>query len=210
MNLLWLIRLLIVLDYILCCAGTDSIAYCLAESAWGPWRCPGVSDRCTAPIATRYKCPEGDCVAGSQCTSIQGFKETRPCFEILSRGECKPYWGQWTSWSSCSATCGVSERTRYRACSGVFTASSLAGTCADPSRAADGLEKRDCPLRRICPRIAGGWGEWGDYSTCDATCGRGTRRRIRLCNRPLPQGGGVPCQGVDTQQENNLGVLARL
>ncbi|EUB60761.1 Thrombospondin-2 [Echinococcus granulosus] len=131
------------------------------------------------------------------------MRQTKDCGEALGRGECRPFWSSWTSWSACSATCGVSERSRYRPCSGAYTATSTAeveGSCGDPARAAEGLQKRDCPLQRLCPRIAGGWGEWSAFSACDATCGRGSRRRIRLCNRPPPQGGGVPCQGIDTQQ----------
>ncbi|VDK24797.1 unnamed protein product [Taenia asiatica] len=131
------------------------------------------------------------------------LKQTKDCSEALSLGECQPFWAPWTSWSACSATCGVSERSRYRPCSGAYAVADTAeakGSCADPARAAEGLQKRDCPLQRLCPRIAGGWGEWSAFSACDATCGRGSRRRIRLCNRPPPQGGGVPCQGIDTQQ----------
>ncbi|VDL59971.1 unnamed protein product [Hymenolepis diminuta] len=111
--------------------------------------------------------------------------QTKDCVKALNKDECRPYWGSWTAWSACTATCGVSERQRYRSCNG--------DTCADISRAEEGMERRDCPLQRICPRI------WGEFSVCDATCGRGHRRRIRLCNKPIPQGGGVPCQGLDTQ-----------
>ncbi|KAL5970933.1 Adhesion G protein-coupled receptor B3 [Taenia solium] len=142
---------------------------------------------------------------GSFClaTWVLVTKQTKDCSEALSLGECQPFWAPWTSWSACSATCGVSERSRYRPCGGAYSVVDTAeakGSCADPARAAEGFQKRDCPLQRLCPRIAGGWGEWSAFSACDATCGRGNRRRIRLCNRPPPQGGGVPCQGIDTQQ----------
>ncbi|KAM3186052.1 hypothetical protein ACTXT7_005149 [Hymenolepis weldensis] len=126
----------------------------------------------------------------------------------------QPYWGSWTAWSACTATCGVSERQRYRSCNGAYSsttsAEDLKDTCADISRAEEGMERRDCPLQRICPRIAGGWGEWGEFSVCDATCGRGHRRRIRLCNKPFPQGGGVPCQGLDTQLNKYLPKWQRM
>ncbi|VDN98894.1 unnamed protein product [Rodentolepis nana] len=124
--------------------------------------------------------------------------QTMDCVDALNRDKCRPYWGSWTAWSACTATCGVSERQRYRSCNGAYS-SATKDTCADIARAEDGMERRDCPLQRICPRIAGGWGEWGEFSVCDSICGRGHRRRIRLCNKPVPQGGGVPCQGLDTQ-----------
>ncbi|KAL7057883.1 hypothetical protein AAHC03_017044 [Spirometra sp. Aus1] len=176
---------------------------CRQRSNWGPWRCPGEETTCSEKLAVRYKCPEGDCVANSQCTSYPGFQMTRDCKEVLEAGLCVPTWSAWTAWSSCSAACGSAERTRFRACIGAWKASSEGappGTCADPRLASGGMERRDCPMRRLCPRIAGGWGDWGPYSNCSAICGKGYRQRIRLCNRPAPQGGGVPCQGIDTQR----------
>ncbi|VDL93307.1 unnamed protein product [Schistocephalus solidus] len=177
---------------------------CKRRSTWGPWRCPGDETACSAEEAVRYKCPEGNCVESSQCTSLHGFRMVGKCKEILEAGLCMPTWSTWTTWSSCSAACGSAERTRFRACVGAWKASSEGappGTCADPMRASEGMERRDCPMRRLCPRIAGGWGEWGPYSNCSAICGKGYRQRIRLCNRPAPQGGGVPCQGIDTQRQ---------
>ena len=58
-------------------------AYCHDNSAWGPWRCPGIYGKCTDKLATRYKCPEGDCVEGSQCTSLPGFK-VKPHISLIT------------------------------------------------------------------------------------------------------------------------------
>ena len=39
----------------------------------------------------------------------------------------------------------------------------------------------------------GGWGAWGTYGPCTATCGSGYQIRDRLCNDPIPLNGGLEC-----------------
>ncbi len=65
-------------------AWSDPQATCLRTSNWGPWRCPGDDGQCTSSIASRYKCPEGDCVSGSQCTSMPGFSVSKCLSSIAS------------------------------------------------------------------------------------------------------------------------------
>ena len=40
------------------------------------------------------------------------------------------------------------------------------------------------------------WSEFGDFSSCSATCGGGTRTRTRTCE------GGNDCPGSDTETED--------
>ena len=47
----------------------------------------------------------------------------------------------------------------------------------------------------------GGWGSWSSWSSCSATCGGGQRTRQRLCNNPVPSGGGSNCVGSSSDQQ---------
>ena len=48
--------------------------------------------------------------------------------------------------------------------------------------------------------INGGWSSWTSWNTCDKTCGDGIQHRIRRCDRPKPQNGGLPCYGNELDQ----------
>lgn len=55
--------------------------------------------------------------------------------------------------------------------------------------------------------VHGRWsdfGAWTSWSTCDKSCGTGTRTRTmtRFCNNPAPRHGGYPCAGPATQTES--------
>ncbi|TGZ73447.1 hypothetical protein CRM22_001511 [Opisthorchis felineus] len=189
------------------CADVDE-RRCKLEAAWGPWRCPGEEHKCTHKNATRYKCIGGNCTIDDPCANLAGFQETNSCSKMLSLALCVPWWASWSSWTKCTAICGFMESTRFRPCIGAWTTkhiqpevrSELQASCAANIRAAEGVETRDCPIRRLCPNIHGGWGEWTEFTPCSVTCGTGFRHRMRLCNRPEPRGNGLRCQGIDTQQ----------
>lgn len=54
--------------------------------------------------------------------------------------------------------------------------------------------------------VNGAMGPWSDWSTCSVTCGTGTRVRMRTCNNPKPENGGLPC--TDSTVENGVCSLA--
>ena len=45
--------------------------------------------------------------------------------------------------------------------------------------------------------VNGGWGEWGRWSECSATCGPGMWSRERKCDSPKPEYDGEPCNETE-------------
>jgi len=50
------------------------------------------------------------------------------------------------------------------------------------------------------PAVDGQWSAWSEWSSCNV-CGPGFHSRIRHCDSPAPQNGGLPCIGNDAQWE---------
>ncbi|XP_066923996.1 uncharacterized protein [Clytia hemisphaerica] len=92
--------------------------------------------------------------------------------------------GQWSLWSSCSATCnGTKQRSRE---------------CFDYCYG-DSLETEQCGVAQ-CP-IHGGFRQWTKWSNCTKECNNGLRYRERKCDQPRPQFNGFPCYGVTNETE---------
>ncbi|CAH8592540.1 unnamed protein product [Schistosoma turkestanicum] len=187
----------------------DHVSYdCSSNSEWGLWRCPGSRTKCTAKMATRYKCIGGSCTENSPCAKLKNHAQSDSCVKVLRRGECEPWWTNWSPWSQCTETCGVAEKYRVRFCTGAFNyksykykvKKSISQSCASIERIHERIQKVPCPVSRLCSVVNGGWGRWSEFSECSVTCGEGKRIRRRHCTHPRPQGGGLYCQGTDYQE----------
>ena len=97
-------------------------------------------------------------------------------------------WTLWSRWSGCSAACGTGMSIRRRECADPVP---LYGglPCVGPN-----MHEMVCETGLHCP-IDGGWGPWKEYMPCSARCGMGVTQRIRMCNSPPPQYGGMFCIG---------------
>uniref|UniRef100_H2UJX7 Thrombospondin 1 n=1 Tax=Takifugu rubripes TaxID=31033 RepID=H2UJX7_TAKRU len=126
-----------------------------------------------------------------------------PCANAtVPDGECCPRcgtmvsdqggWSPWSAWTQCSVTCGRGIQQRGRSCDRINS------DCEGTS-----VQTRDCYPQECDKRFKqdGGWSHWSPWSSCSVTCGEGVITRIRLCNSPTPQMGGMDCQGEGRQTE---------
>ncbi|XP_063781355.1 SCO-spondin-like [Pseudophryne corroboree] len=102
-------------------------------------------------------CNNCTCVAGGMVCS------TEPC-----PVDCG--WSSWTLWSSCSRTCNVGTRRRYR--SGTEPPAAFGGGACEGSNVAIEF----CSLQPC----KGPAGEWGPWLECSVPCGGGYRNRSRV------------------------------
>ncbi|XP_068698443.1 uncharacterized protein [Montipora foliosa] len=103
---------------------------------------------------------------------------------------------EWTSWGSCSQTCGGGQQNRQRSCSNPVP-SANAKNCHDLGPSQDARACNSQP----CGDIDGGYSEWTEWSVCSHTCGGGSAVRHRLCVNPPQQENGQFCDviGPDVQ-----------
>ena len=103
-------------------------------------------------------------------------------------------WGAWGEFIGCSVTCGVGFTQRFRVCDSpvpMYKGEFCVG---------ESTETVECKTGVPCP-IDGGLSIWSKWSMCDATCGKGVRRRTRECNAPVPVHGGSQCMGHLFEEE---------
>jgi len=145
-----------------------------AYTAWSEWtdcsnECgPGTQERersCTNPE------PLG---SGADCESLGASTESRLC----QVKEC-PIDGKWSTWGSCSVSCGGGKKLR---------------TCNNPApkhggKACEGAAEEACNTI-ACP-VDGKWSTWG---SCSVSCAGG--KKSRTCNNPAPKHGGKACEGA--------------
>lgn len=135
---------------------------------------------CTKPI------PQHN---GRNCTGA--YSEAEECTVKLC--PLDGGWGSWSTWTSCSGSCGGGQRERERACDNPlprFGGQPCFGTH---------LEQIECNTLP-CP-IDGGFSQWSDWSSCSVTCGMGEKNRSRYCNNPFPKYNGKNCSGINSEAE---------
>ncbi|XP_070194155.1 SCO-spondin-like isoform X2 [Littorina saxatilis] len=161
---------------------------------WGFWS--SCSASCGGGSQTRIRSCNNPPPAngGATCSPANSNRETQSCAQTT----CPIHgnWGFWGTWSSCSATCGGGSQSRIRFCNN--PPPSNGGASCSPST---GNRETLACAQNACAPVNGTWGVWGSWAACSATCGSGTRTRIRLCNSPAPSNGGVECDGFNSDSE---------
>ncbi|XP_054272557.1 hemicentin-1-like [Macrosteles quadrilineatus] len=161
---------------------------CQVHGGWSEWTdWTSCSESCGRGTRRRYRRCDSPAPAlgGDTCLGSDGEQETctiQPCPQ-------QSQWSEWTSWSECTAKCGVGTKFRARQC---VRGEEVADDCEGPKQQVSNCSNRKCP-------VDGKWTTWSPWSSCSVTCGRGLRQRHRLCSRRLY--GGKPCFGDNIQIE---------
>jgi hypothetical protein len=147
--------------------------------AFGAW--DTCSATCGTGVRTRaYAVTTPAANGGLACGFADGYVETSVCPSLPACPvNCV---GAFGPWNSCSATCGVSVRTRTYS---VTTPAANGGAAC--ALAAGYVESASCPDLPPCPVNCGG--SFGAWSACSATCGAGTRTHTYTVTSPATNGG---------------------
>ncbi len=104
-------------------------------------------------------------------------------------------WSNWGSFWSCSATCGTGTQTQTRTCT---TGAPWSANCVWSA-----TNSQSCSAgSSTC-----GWGAWGPYGACSATCGTGSQSRSRSCSTGSP--GSAHCSGSATSSRSCTNWVVR-
>eukprot|EP00795_Rhopilema_esculentum_P012329 gene12329-2978_t len=124
---------------------------------------------------------------------LESRKDTKPCH--IKPCRIDGGWSQWSLWSPCSRTCGISVKRRKRSCTNPVPQNGGAqcdgGFSQSQNRFCWG---KDCVRNRT-------WTNWSVFSPCSASCGQGERIRRRFCINDLREAV-EGCKGNNTDVVN--------
>ncbi|XP_071743182.1 uncharacterized protein [Lepeophtheirus salmonis] len=121
---------------------------------------------------------------GSPCRGER--KESRVCSTQQCPRSVDCLWSSYGQWSRCSVSCGTGTQQRKRM---ILQPSTNGGK----SCRGDAIESRQCNAGATCP-VNCEWSNFGQWSSCSATCGGGRQTRRRNIRRRA-SGSGRPCLG---------------
>lgn len=136
----------------------------------------GGVEGCTGALTEADECKFGPCQSGVDCA-----------------------WGGWNEWSDCvqaPSECGIGYKSRNRS---IATMPSLGGKLCDPKPFEEVMPVSGCRGQAMCC-VDGKWHDWEEWGACSATCGSGTRKRIRV-NKAQESFCGKPAAGSDVEYE---------
>ena len=168
------------------------------DGRWTEW---GVWEQCSKSCVkedsqTGVRKRKRECIhprnGGAPCEGL-GLEEGRCPFRNGSVINCpiNHRFSQWSSWGSCSATCGWDGiKYRFRSCTQGRHGGSRCPTSWD--RQERSCNFGDCPVD--CE-----WDSWGQWGSCSEYCGLGTKTRYRYKD-VYARDGGRACAGQDTDE----------
>eukprot|EP00928_Gymnodinium_smaydae_P034699 TRINITY_DN24534_c0_g1_i3.p1 TRINITY_DN24534_c0_g1~~TRINITY_DN24534_c0_g1_i3.p1 ORF type:complete len:1370 (-),score=167.07 TRINITY_DN24534_c0_g1_i3:96-4205(-) len=141
---------------------------CPKNCEWGTWQnWESCSVSCGGGLSERKRPKTVVEVGGGVC--LESDTGTRGCNSMPCPIDCK--YGSWSDWSSCDVNCGGGTKVSTR---GVSQPVALGGR----SCIGDDTRKQTCSMVP-CPDACD-WSNWGEWTSCSATCGNGLRSRVRI------------------------------
>ncbi|XP_055489392.1 LOW QUALITY PROTEIN: SCO-spondin [Leucoraja erinacea] len=190
-----------------------------------PWQC-----QCTDSLGNAWAPGSRQQVDCNNCTCAEGWIT---CSNLTCAApDCA--WSQWSTWSSCSLSCGTGVRSRFRS----PTSQSPDRKCGQHQAETKPCDQGPCPAlclheeqemqvgeswfvgecrQCLCTpegiycqplecRVDGGWTPWSPWSDCPVTCGWGMQTSTRACINPPPRNLGLDCEGLSFQTRNCSGT----
>ncbi|KAK2563275.1 Mucin-like protein [Acropora cervicornis] len=181
---------------VLCCVFIGTY-YCFTQAItdggyteWSAWA--NCTKTCGEGVQVRYRSCSNPSPGryGKDCYRFGPNEDTKPCFLTICPVDGK--YSDWGPFSVCDKPCNGGKQVRTRQCNNpppVFGGR----PCEGPDK-----EEKDCNTNPCVP-VNGGFTEWGSYSACSVTCGKGKMTRTRSCTNPAPLYGGKGCDGPDSE-----------
>lgn len=166
------------------CNNMDCPTPCIV-STWSAWIC--ADQQCEITPRTETRTRRIQVVAGNNgsCIENDNLRETRTCSTNCCTAAVPCAVSSWSSWTSCSATCGVGSRLRTRA---VVIDAACNGAPCPPLRESEQCAQALCPVN--CELSA-----WSTWSVCSSSCLLDERRRTRNVVT-APANGGAACDAL--------------
>ena len=161
---------------------------------------------CSGPVQQSIACNEQPCPGIAVSLTVS---KTKGLCQKLCLIEVD---GEFTFWSDngpCTKTCGTGSQEQTRTCTN--PAPQHGGLpCEGPTQQTVACNNQPCPNEHIfvkyapaslnssvmvCVPVNGGFTDWTESGSCSTTCGAGNQTQLRSCTNPIPQHGGLPCQG---------------
>lgn len=170
------------------------------DGGWTTWSAWGTcSATCGGGTQTRTRTCTNPAPANGGANCVGSTTETQACnTQTCIVTPIDGGWSAWSTYNTCTATCGGGTQTRTRTCTNPTPANGGA-QCVGSTSETTSCNTQACTGAGLT--VDGGWSTWSGWSVCTKTCGNGTQIRTRSCNNPVRSNGGALCVGTASETQ---------